>query len=263
MARPVIALLTDFGIQDHYVGAMKGVVLGICPEVTLVDLSHGISPHNVRSGALELAAAYRYFPAGTIFLAVVDPGVGSERRAMAAEAGGFQFLAPDNGILTHVFQQTPPERVVEVTEQRYARSTVSHTFEGRDRFAPAAAWLATGVDLARLGSPLASWQMLAVPSVAIHDDHLVGEVVRVDHFGNMVTNVDRTTFERFAAGGGVSIAAGTQVIDRIVATYVDVPPGDACVLFSSSGHLEVAVSGSSATRRLGLGCGAPVTISRT
>jgi len=263
MARPVIALLTDFGTQDHYVGAMKGVILSICPDVTLVDLSHGISPYDVRSGALELAAAYRYFPAGTIFLAVVDPGVGSERRAMAAEAGGVQFLAPDNGILTQVFQQTPPGRVVEVTEQRYARSTVSHTFEGRDRFAPAAAWLATGVDLARLGNPLTSWQMLTMPSAAIHDDHIVGEVVRVDHFGNMVTNVDRTMFESFAAGGGVSIAAGTQVIDRIVATYADMAAGDTCALFSSSGHLEVAVSGSSATRRLGLGCGTPVTISRT
>jgi S-adenosylmethionine hydrolase len=263
MARPVIALLTDFGTQDHYVGTMKGVVLGICPDVTLVDLSHGISPHDVRSGGFELAAAYRYFPVGTIFLAVVDPGVGSERPAMAAEAGGFQFLAPDNGILTRVFQQTPPGRVVEVTEQRYARSTVSRTFEGRDRFAPAAAWLATGIDLVQLGSPLASWQMLALPNAAIRDDQIVGEVVRVDHFGNMVTNVDRTMFERFAADRSVTIAAGTRVIDRVVATYADMPLGNAGALFSSSGHLEVAVSGGSATLRLGLGCGAPVTISRT
>ena len=263
MARPVIALLTDFGTQDHYVGAMKGVVLGICPDVTLVDISHGIPPHDVRSGGLELAAAYQYFPVGTIFVAVVDPGVGSDRAALAAEAGGFQFLAPDNGILSQVFHHTPPGRVVKVTEQRYARSPVSRTFEGRDRFAPAAAWLATGVDLAELGSPLASWHMLAVPNAAIGDDRIVGEVVRVDHFGNMVTNVDRTMFERFAAGGGVSIAVGTRVIDRLVATYADVPPGDTCLLFSSSGHLEVAVSGGSATLRLGLGCGAPVTIART
>jgi S-adenosylmethionine hydrolase len=263
MARPVIALLTDFGTQDHYVGAMKGVVLSICPDVSLVDLSHGIAPHNVRSGALELAAAYRCFPAGTIFLAVVDPGVGSARRALAAEAGGFQFLAPDNGILTHVFQQTPPARVVEVTERRYARSTVSRTFEGRDRFAPAAAWLATGVDVAQLGRPLTSWEMLGVREPAIRGDQIVGEVVRVDHFGNLVTNVDRAVFERFAAGDGVSITTGTHVIDRVVATYADVPSGMTCALFSSCGHLEVAVNGSGASLRLGLGCGAPVTISRT
>ena len=242
---------------------MKGVVLSICPEVTLIDVCHEISPHDVRAGALELAAAYRDFPAGTIFLAIVDPGVGSERRAIAADAGGFQFLAPDNGILTQVFQQTLPGRVVEVTEPRYARSTVSHTFEGRDRFAPAAAWLATGVDLAELGSPLTSWQTLALQDPAIHDDQIAGEVVRVDHFGNLVTNLDRALFERFAEGGGVSIVAGTQVIDRIVATYADAPPGCACALFSSSGHLEVAVRGSSAALRLGLGCGAPVTLSRT
>ena len=263
MARPVIALLTDFGTQDHYVGAMKGVVLSICRDVTLVDLSHGIAPHNVRSGALELAAAYRYFPTGTIFLAVVDPGVGSARRALAAEAGGFQFLAPDNGILTHVFQQAPPARVVEVTEHRYARSTVSCTFEGRDRFAPAAAWLATGGDLAQLGRPLTSWQMLEVRDPTIHGDQIVGEVVRVDHFGNLITNVDRAVLDRFAANGEVSITTGPHVIDRIVATYADVPPGIACALFSSCGHLEVAVNGSSATLRLGLGCGAPVKISRT
>ena len=261
MARPIIALLTDFGTHDHYVGAMKGIVLGICPDVTLIDLSHGISPHDVRSGALELAAAYQYFPAGTIFLAVVDPGVGSERRAMAAEAGGFEFLAPDNGILTQVFQQTPPGRVVELTERRYARSTVSRTFEGRDRLAPAAAWLATGVDLGQLGRPMSSWQTLAVQDPTIHADQIIGEVVRVDHFGNLVTNVDRAVFERFAAARAVSISAGTQVIDRIVATYADVPLGVACALFSSSGHLEVAVNGSGATLRLGLGCGAPVTIS--
>ena len=263
MTPPVIALLTDFGTQDHYVGAMKGVVLGICPDVTLVDLSQEISRHNVRSGALELAAAYRYFPVGTVFLAVVDPGVGSERRAMAAEAGGFQFLAPDNGILTEVFRQTPPARVVEVTEHRYALSTVSRTFEGRDRFAPAAAWLATGVNLAQLGRPLTSWHMLATQDPAIDDDHLVGEVMRVDHFGNLITNVDRAVLERFAAGGSVSIAAGTQVIDRIVATYGDVAPGVACALFGSSNHLEVAVNGSGAAVHLGLDRGAPVTISRT
>jgi S-adenosyl-L-methionine hydrolase (adenosine-forming) len=263
MARPIIALLTDFGTRDHYVGAMKGVVLSICPDVTLVDLSHGIAPHNVRSGSLELAAAYRYFPAGTIFLAVVDPGVGSARRALAADAGGFLFLAPDNGILTHVFQQTPPARVVEMTEPRYGLSTVSCTFEGRDRFAPAAAWLATGVDLAQLGAPLASWHLLEVRAPAIHHDQIVGEVVRVDHFGNLVTNVDRALLDGFGAGGGVSITAGTQVIDRIVTTYGEVPRGVVCALFSSSDYLEVAVNGSGATLRLGLGCGAAVTISRT
>ena len=154
MARPVIALLTDFGTSDHYAGAMKGVALSLCPDATLVDITHDIPPHDVLAGALELAASYKYFPAGTIFLVVVDPGVGSARHGIAAEAGGYRFVAPDNGVLTLVLQGRQPKRVVELTERRYARPTVSRTFEGRDRFAPAAAWLAKGIELAALGRPL-------------------------------------------------------------------------------------------------------------
>src|SRR5207247_456621 len=147
--------------------------------------------HDVVGGALELAAAYRYFPAGTIFLVVVDPGVGSTRRGIAAEAGEYKFVAPDNGVLTAVLDEHPPKRVVELTERRYARPTVSRTFEGRDRFAPAAAWLAKGIDLTALGRPLAAWQLLDVPEPRADDTQLSGVVLRVDHFGNLVTNVDR------------------------------------------------------------------------
>src|SRR6478735_9332475 len=163
MARPVIALLTDFGTRDHYAGAMKGVALGICPDATLVDISHDLPAHDVLAGALELAACYRYFPSNTIFLVVVDPGVGSARRGIAAEAGDYRFVAPDNGVLTVVFDEAPPKRIVELTERRYARATVSRTFEGRDRFAPAAAWLAKGVRLAALGRPLTDYSMLDLP----------------------------------------------------------------------------------------------------
>ena len=162
--RPIIALLTDFGTRDHYVGAMRGVVLGICPDATLADITHGIQPQDVLGGALELAAAFKYFPQGTVFLCVVDPGVGSARRGIAAEAGGCKFVAPDNGLLTMVFKEAAPKRVVELTERRYARPDVSRTFEGRDRFAPAAAWLAKGIDLTALGRPLTSWQVLDIPA---------------------------------------------------------------------------------------------------
>src|SRR5256886_14835179 len=138
MARPVIALLTAFGSKDHYAGTMKGGALGICPDATLVDISHDLPPHDVLGAALELAAAYKYFPAGTIFLVVVDPGVGSARRGIAAEAGEFKFVAPDNGVLSVALDEHPPKRIVELTERKYARASVSRTFEGRDRFAPAA-----------------------------------------------------------------------------------------------------------------------------
>ena len=263
MTRPVIALLTDFGTRDHYAGAMKGVALGICPDATLVDITHDIPPHDVRAGALELVTAYSYFPARTIFLVVVDPGVGSTRRSIGAEAGDYRFIAPDNGVLTLVFQQTPPQRVVELTARRYARATVSRTFEGRDRFAPAAAWLATGIDLSQLGRPLTSWQTLAVPEPALCDDQMVGEVLRVDRFGNLVTNVDRRAFERFSRGGDIKIVAGTQAVGHVVATYADAEPGAVCALFGSSEHLEVAVNGASAAERLNLAPGARIRISRS
>src|SRR5213075_2625968 len=160
MARPVIALLTDFGLRDHYAGTMKGVALGICPDATLVDITHEVPAHDVLAGALELAAAYKYFPVGTIFLAVVDPGVGSSRRGIAAEAGDYRFVAPDNGVLTAALRDVPPKRVVELTERRYARPTVSRTFEGRDRFAPAAAWLAKGIQLSALGRAVTTYHQL-------------------------------------------------------------------------------------------------------
>jgi S-adenosylmethionine hydrolase len=263
MARPVIALLTDFGTTDHYAGTMKGVALGICPEATFIDITHDIPPHDILAGALELAASYKYFPPGTVFLVVVDPGVGSGRRPIAAEAAGFRFVAPDNGVLTLVFREAPPKRVVELTERRYARPTVSRTFEGRDRFAPAAAWLAKGIDLSGLGRVLPSWQLLIVQEPTIGETEIVAEVLRVDRFGNLVTNVDRRTFERFAGGGGIEIMAGAESVGKVVATYADTALGSMCALFGSTEQLEIAVNGGSAAERLGLARGARVTISRT
>ena len=260
MARPVIALLTDFGTRDHYVGTMKGVALGICPDATLVDITHGIPAHDVLSGALALAAAYKYFPPASIFLVVVDPGVGSARRAMAAEAGGYRFVAPDNGVLTAVFEDVSPTRVVELAEPRYARPDVSRTFEGRDRFAPAAAWLASGVELTALGPALASWHRLAVPHPAATDTAIAGEVLRIDRFGNLITNIERRGFDLVAADASIEIRAGGQPIAKVVGAYADAGAGELCALFSSSGHLEISVNGGSAAERLGLGRGAPVTV---
>src|SRR5262245_16345469 len=201
MAKPLIAFLTDFGSRDHYVGVMRGVVLGIAGDVTLVDISNDLPAHDIGSAALELAASYKYFPAGTIFLVVVDPGVGTQRRGIAAEAGEWRFVAPDNGVLTGVFLETPPKKVVELTERRYARPTVSRTFEGRDRFAPAAAWLAKGIQLSALGRAITDYHVLDLPKLRLEDGVLRGAVVRIDRFGNIVTNLDRRSCERFTDGG--------------------------------------------------------------
>jgi S-adenosylmethionine hydrolase len=262
VARPTIALVTDFGTRDHYAGTMKGVVLTICPEATLVDVTHDLPPHDVLAGALELAASYKYFPAGSVFLVVVDPGVGSARHGIAAEAGGYRFVAPDNGVLSLVFKDTPPKRVVELTERKYARPTVSRTFEGRDRFAPAAAWLAKGIDLSALGRPLTTWQTLAVAEPVVADSEVAGEVLRVDRFGNLVTNIDRRTFDRFAGGGGIEIAAGPHIVGKVVATYAEADPGAICALFGSTECLEIALNGGSAANALELGRGAPIRVTR-
>jgi S-adenosylmethionine hydrolase len=260
--RPVIALLSDFGTRDHYAGTMKGVMIGICPDVTLLDITHDITPHDVAEGALQLAASYRFFPAGTIFLAVVDPGVGSPRRGIAAEAGDYRFVAPDNGVLAAVLRDLPPKRVVELTERRYARPTVSRTFEGRDRFAPAAAWLAKGIQLSALGRTVTTYQQLDLPVAEIGDALLTGVVLLVDRFGNLVTNIDRHTFEAFTRGQPVSLRVAGRPIAGVVATYADIRAGEVCALFGSTEHLEFAVNGGSAAGALDVGRGAAVEIGR-
>lgn len=262
MARPTVAFLSDFGTRDHYAGALKAVVLGVCPEATLVDIGHEIPPHDVLAGALELAACYRYFPAGTVFLAVVDPGVGSLRRGIAADTGEYRFVAPDNGVLSGVFAESPPKRVVELTERKYARPTVSRTFEGRDRFAPAAGWLAKGLNLLALGRPITDYVVLDLPKPSVSGSELAGEVVRVDRFGNLITNIDRRTFEQFASSGPVAITVCGREVGRLVATYADAAAGEPCALFGSTDHLEVALNAGSAAAALGLGRGARIVVRR-
>ena len=260
MARPIVAFLSDFGTRDHYAGTLKAVVLSVCPDATLVDIGHEIPAHDVLAGALELAACYRYFPTGTIFLVVVDPGVGSSRRGLAADCGDYTFVAPDNGVLSAVFRESPPRKVVELTERKYARPTVSRTFEGRDRFAPAAGWLAKGIALVSLGRSITNFHVLDLPRPVVAARQLTGEVVRVDRFGNLITNIDRRTLEQFSGGGAIAIAAAGRDIPRIVATYAEAPAGELCALFGSTDHPEIAVNAGDAAQGLGLARGAKVDV---
>ena len=239
---------------------MKGVVLGVCPDATLVDIGHDIPAHDVVAGALELAACYRYFPAGTIFLVVVDPGVGSSRRGIAAECGDYKFVAPDNGVLTAVFRELPPKKVVELTERKYARATVSRTFEGRDRFAPAAGWLAKGIALVSLGKGIANYHVIDLPKAVAGQGDITGEIVRVDRFGNLISNIDHRSFAHLADSGTVAITVGDRDVPRIVATYAEAPAGELCALFGSTDTLEIAVNAGSAAETLELGRGAKVTV---
>ncbi len=259
---PVIALLSDFGTRDHYAGTMKGVILGICPDASLVDITHDITAHDILQGALQLSAAFRFFPPGTIFLCVVDPGVGTARRAIAVDAGGYRFVAPDNGLLTMVLADVPARQIVELTEPQYARPVVSRTFEGRDRFAPAAAWLGRGVEMRALGRPLQACETIDVPVAAERGGVLHGTVLLADRFGNAITNIDRQAFDAFAGTGRIRITAGGRPIERVVQTYGEIGPDEVCALFGSTDRLELAVRGGSAAEALGGGAGLPVEISR-
>jgi S-adenosylmethionine hydrolase len=263
MSRPVLALLSDFGLRDHYVGSMKGAALAINADVTFVDITHDIAPHDVLEGALQLAACYRFFPVGTVFVAVVDPGVGSARRGIAADVGDYRFVAPDNGLLTAVFQESPPKKIVELTERRYFRPTISRTFEGRDRFAPAAAWLLRGVELTALGRPIVNPTLLDLPRPQVDGNILRGVILRVDHFGNLVTNIDRRTLEKFTSGQTYFIEAEGHAVQRLVATYSEIGLEEVCALFGSTDHLELAARASSAATRLQLSAGAAVTVRRS
>jgi hypothetical protein len=259
MPRPLIALLTDFGTTDHFVGAMKGVMLGICPDAALVDITHEVAPHDVLEGALALGACFGVFPAGTVFLAVVDPGVGSTRRGIAAICGPHAFVAPDNGILTAVFRERPPACVVELSELKYARTPMSRTFEGRDRFAPAAAWLATGLDLTALGAPIEGCVALDIPEPAVLPGLVAGEVLRVDRFGNVVTNIDRAAWDRGAAPGEVRIRLGEREMGPLVQTYAEIAAGQVGALFGSGGRLELSAREARAASILDARRGDPVT----
>lgn len=258
--RPVIALLTDFGLENHYVGVMKGVIAGLCPDALTIDVTHDVPPQDIRAAALELAAAWRFFPPGAVFAVVVDPGVGTARPAVAAVIGERLFVAPDNGVLDLVVEEQAASRAVTLADARFARSPVSRTFEGRDRFAPAAAWLARGVDLGELGPVAALGVRLEWPVAGIDGDAVVGEVVHVDRFGNLITNIDRRAWPALAAGRRVEVGAHPPA--PIVGTYGDAPAGTLVALFGSTERLEVAVVQGSAAHRLQAGRGAVVRVRR-
>lgn len=263
--RPLITLLTDFGSRDSYVGVLRGVIAGICPEAAVVDLTHEVPPQDVRAGAFQLLVACPYFPAGSVHLAVVDPGVGTDRRLVAVEAGGHCFVGPDNGLLRWSVEGLAGDgwRAVELTEQRYwlaPASEVSHTFHGRDIMAPVAAHLAAGVGLERLGSPVGSLAGAPLPRPVRDGERLRGEILHVDHFGNAITNVRQEHVS--APGGALRVDIGPRSLCGPVESYAGVAVGEPLVIWGSAGFLEVAVREGSAASSLGIGHGDAVFIHR-
>ncbi len=247
----IITLTTDFGLADGYVGTMKGVILGIAPTATIVDISHGIPPQDVREAAYTLYAAYPYFPQGAIHVVVVDPGVGSERRGIALRTPQATFVAPDNGVLSYVVAGERVEQIVHLTNPGYHLSPVSRTFHGRDIFAPAAAHLARGIPLTELGQPLTEIVAFPLPQPQVRPDGaIVGQIIHVDRFGNLITSITATDLADYSLLGASVIEIKGQTIRDIASNYAEVATGKLLALVGSSDHLEIAVSGGSASQTL-------------
>jgi len=257
----LITLTTDFGLEDVFVGVMKGVIAGINPEARVVDLTHSISPCDVVEAAFKLRQGYPYFPKGTVHVAVVDPGVGSERQIVAMESDGHLFLAPDNGVLAVVADEKGHAGLVAVTERRYFLPEVSGTFHGRDIFAPVAARLAAGGRLSELGSPLERLTPLDIPKPALHaDGSLHGVVLWSDHFGNLITNISATVLAEHFQLDQVRIRVAGRTIERLSRTYAQAPAGELLAIVGAFGAVEIAVNRGNASKMLKAGRGAAVRV---
>ena len=252
---PLITLTTDFGLSDHYVGVIKGVILGLAPEARLVDLCHQVEPYDVLGAALTLAASYSWFPPQTVHLVVVDPGVGSARRPLLAQAGSWWFVAPDNGALELVYRRHP-HRVWALRSEEFALQPISNTFHGRDVFAPAAALLARGAPPEQLGDPIADYARLPIPQPRESaPGRCQGAVLKVDHFGNLITN-----FQAADLPTAFRITVGDARIHMLRPSYAAAAPGEIFAIAGSSGFLEISLNQDSAARVLGVTAGAPVEL---
>ncbi len=253
---PVVTFLTDFGLRDHFVAAMKGVMLSINPDLRLVDISNLVPPQDIFTGAFTLGKAWEYFPAGTIHLAIVDPGVGAARKGLVVSANAHYFVAPDNGILTYIFEAYPSFEAFEITADHYYRKPVSSTFHGRDIFAPIAAWISRGIPLAQIGVELRDPYRLQLPALQRVKDTLIqGQILAVDQFGNLITNLMPMDVPR-----PFKILAGQREITSLRKTYQEGAPGEVFVVPGSTGYLEIAVKDGSAASMLKIKTGSPIGV---
>lgn len=260
MIRPIITLTTDFGLSDHFVGVMKGVILGIQPTARLIDISHGIRPYDIADGAFTIAQAYRYFPKKTIHVIVVDPGVGSARRPILAEMAGQYFIAPDNAVLSMVMAREKAARVRHITAEKYFLHPVSRTFHGRDIFSPVAAHLGAGVTPAKFGPRIDDYVRASFDQPVPTGKHVwTGTILKADHFGNLATNFHIDHFPSIRTHA-FSVRIGPQSISRLALTFSECAPGELFVVVGSSGYLEIAVSEGSAAMLLGCSAVSPVEL---
>jgi S-adenosylmethionine hydrolase len=261
LTNPVITLTTDYGTSDHLVGVVKGVILRIAPNATIVDINHHVAPFDLLDGALTIGAAYRYFPPRTVHLVVIDPGVGTQRRPILVTADQFYFVAPDNGVLSLIYEREPAVTVRHITAEHYFLSPVSNTFHGRDVFAPVAAWVAKTSQTEAMGEEISDYVRFALPRPKAAGSALKGVVLRVDTFGNLMTNF---TAEDLPAATGtdgkLNLQVGGKRVEKLAQTFANGASGEPVAIIGSSGFLEIAVNKGQAARVLGVNRGAEVVL---
>jgi len=263
MKTPVIALLTDFGEEDFFVGSLKGVIATINPSVPMVDITHQVPSFDVLAGGFILHAAYRYYPSGSIFLAVVDPAVGTARKILLVETEDYMFVAPDNGVLSLALEAENTKALIEVKNSKYFLPLPSSTFEGRDKMAPVAAWLSKGITASEFGPRVSDYVRMDVQKSRVEKEEILGQILYVDKFGNCITNVPTEEFRRIKDETGekrVICRVGKRDIARFEPSYSFVSQGELFVLPGSLGLIEIAVREGSAQKRLAAHPGDPVRI---
>ncbi|MBP1698907.1 MAG: uncharacterized protein H6Q41_4095 [Deltaproteobacteria bacterium] len=261
MKKPIITLLTDFGTKDHYVASMKGVILSINPRCLLIDITHQVSPHDIREGAFILSNAYSHFPKGTIHLAVVDPGVGGARRPLLLVTQNYFFMGPDNGLFTMISRKERVDQIIALDKKKYHHPEVSTTFHGRDIFAPVAAHLSMGVKPNVLGHKIDSLFCLGFEGPFVKEGKLLGEIVHIDTFGNLVSNIDEGGHIRFIQGRPFVIRVGGEIIRGLKKGYWEGKKDEPIALFGSGGFLEISVKEGNAQKMLKMKRGDPIWIS--
>ena len=261
--RPIITLTTDFGLNDHFVGTMKGVILNIVPEAEIVDISHAVQPYDVLDGALTIAQSYSYFPTAAVHVVVVDPGVGTARRPIIASSEQHHFVAPDNGVLSLIYAREERMHVRHVTSQHYFQQPVSNTFHGRDIFAPVAAYLAKRVDSEKFGEIVDDYVRFNAPRPKPVDARTMrGVVLKVDRFGNLITNITPQDVPMLfqQSPPAFKIVVGKREIGEIKSTYSEGEPGEIFAILGSMGYVEISTNRGSAAQAIGVGKGTDVSI---
>jgi S-adenosylmethionine hydrolase len=262
--RPIITLTTDFGHKDYFVGSLKGVILGINQHADIVSISHDVRSYDIRGGAYIIRSAYRYFPRFSIHVGIVDPGVGSPRRPILVVSNNYYFIGPDNGIFSYIYKEDPPVKVIEIKSEHYFLKSGGATFHGRDIFAPVAAWLSKGVEYSNLGDEITDFKAFPIPEINRSDqDSIKGEIVYIDKFGNLISNITRNDLDQLVinkGNKGLEVRIKDQIITGLKDFYGQGEANTIGAIINSNGYLEIFANMKSAKEALKVSIGEEITV---